>query len=223
MKVQQSFVVEGRPEALFELLEQVDRVARCLPGVEEVELLDRDNSRLRLTQSLGPLSTTFDVKLQVTEREPPSKLAFTAVGRSVGGASGSLRSANAVRLEPVNGGSTRVLLEADVALGGMIGSVGQKVVAKQAARLTRAFAEALERELRGEAPPVTEAAGRKPPVRPSAAPERAPDPTAIAEWLALARHSPLAAAAVVGAVAGYFAGWLATRRSHHTTRGGNRS
>jgi hypothetical protein len=52
-----------------------------------------------------------------------------------------------------------VLLEGEVALGGMLGSVGQKVVAKQAGRVTKSFAEALQLELSGggaaPAAPVT--------------------------------------------------------------------
>ena len=40
-------------------------------------------------------------------------------------------------------------LEGDVALGGMLGSVGQKVVAKQAAVVTQSFAEALQEQLTG--------------------------------------------------------------------------
>jgi hypothetical protein len=54
-----------------------------------------------------------------------------------------------VQLEEAENGATRVSLESDVALGGMLGSVGQKVVAKQASVVTKSFAQALEQELSG--------------------------------------------------------------------------
>jgi hypothetical protein len=88
---------------------------------------------------------------------------FTAVGRSVRGAAGNVRATHVVRLEDGDEGSTRVLLEGDLALGGMLGSVGQKVVAKQAGMVTQSFAVALQQQLSGgstgaptAAPPVPE-------------------------------------------------------------------
>jgi hypothetical protein len=74
---------------------------------------------------------------------------FTGIGRSIRGAAGNVRSTNRVQLEEVENGHTRVLLESDVALGGMLGSVGQKVVAKQASIVTKSFAQTLEQELSG--------------------------------------------------------------------------
>lgn len=149
MKVKEEFVIAESPDALWEFFEQLDQVARCVPGVEEVTVVDADNSRLRVTQSLGPMTATFDIKMRITARDPGRSMEFTAVGRSVRGAAGNLRATHVVRLEDGGQGSTRVLLEGDLALGGMLGSVGQKVVAKQASIVTQSFAEALQQQLSG--------------------------------------------------------------------------
>jgi carbon monoxide dehydrogenase subunit G len=149
MKVAEEFVIAQPPQTLWEFFEQFDQVAQCVPGVEDVTVIDEDNSRVRLTQSLGPMTATFDVKMRVTERDPGRSMAFTAVGRSVRGAAGNVRANHVVRLADEGSGSTRVLLEGDVALGGMLGSVGQKVVAKQAAVVTQSFAQALQQRLGG--------------------------------------------------------------------------
>jgi hypothetical protein len=153
MKMREEFLVAEPPATLWEFFEQVDRVARCVPGVEDVTVIDADNSRVRVTQAVGPMSATFDLKMRITARDPGRSMEFTAIGRSVRGAAGNVRSTNTVHLEEADGG-TRVLLDGDVALGGMLGSVGQKVVAKQASKVTRSFAEALERELSGGATPA---------------------------------------------------------------------
>ena len=156
MKVQEHFVVDEPASTVWEFFEQVDRVARCVPGVEDVTVVDDDNSRVRVTQAVGPMSATFDMKMRITAREPGRSMEFTGIGRSVKGAAGNVRSTNRVQLEEAGEGGTRVLLEADVALGGMLGSVGQKVVAKQATAVTKSFAEALERELSGGAEEAVE-------------------------------------------------------------------
>jgi uncharacterized protein len=149
MKVAEEFVIAEPPQTLWEFFEQLDRVARCVPGVEDVTVVDADNSQVRITQALGPMTATFDVKMRVTARDPGKSMEFTAVGRSVRGAAGNVRATHLVRLSDEGEGSTRVHLEGDVALGGMLGSVGQKVVAKQAAVVTQTFAKALQDELSG--------------------------------------------------------------------------
>ena len=158
MKVQEQFVVAGPASTVWEFFEQVDRVARCVPGVEDVTVVDDENSRVRVTQAVGPMSATFDMKMRITAREPGRSMEFTGIGRSVRGAAGNVRSTNRVELEEAENGSTRVLLESEVALGGMLGSVGQKVVAKQASVVTKSFAQALAQELSGGAPDAGEPA-----------------------------------------------------------------
>jgi carbon monoxide dehydrogenase subunit G len=63
----------------------------------------------------------------------------TSIGRSVRGAIGELRSTNRVELTP-EGEGTRIDLTADVGVGGMLGSVGQKVMASKAKEVARQFA-----------------------------------------------------------------------------------
>lgn len=149
MKIVEEFTVPGTREEVWRVVGQVDRVARCLPGVEDVTMADIDNAIVRITQALGPMTATFQAKLKVTLREPGRSIAFAATGRSIRGAAGNVRVTNVVRLEDDGDEATRVLLEADVALGGMLGAVGSKVIARQAAKAAQEFAAALEREVRG--------------------------------------------------------------------------
>jgi uncharacterized protein len=149
MKVSESFVVTEPRSAVWEVVGDVRRVAGCLPGVEDVTMHDEENGNVRVTQSLGPMTATFDAKMKVTGREDGRSISFSATGRTIRGAAGNVRVNNSVRLED-EGEATRVVLEADVALGGMLGAVGGKVIAGQAAKAARAFAENLERELHGE-------------------------------------------------------------------------
>jgi hypothetical protein len=150
VKVEQSFEIAEPRERLWEFFERVDEVAKCVPGVESVEVIDADNSKVRVTQSVGPMTATFDLKMRITEREPNERMQFTAIGRAVKGAAGNLRSSNTVTLQPTDAG-TRVNLVADLAMGGVLGSVGQKVIATQASAVTRDFMSSLERAVKGEA------------------------------------------------------------------------
>jgi hypothetical protein len=70
MKVKEQFEIAEPVPVLWEFFEQVDRVARCVPGVEDVTVVDADNSKVRVTQSVGPMSATFDLKMRITNRDP---------------------------------------------------------------------------------------------------------------------------------------------------------
>jgi uncharacterized protein len=106
---------------------------------------------VRATQSVGPMTVTFDAKVTVIERVTDELIRFRATGKSVRGAVGNLHTENTVRLLGGAEGTT-VAVDGDVVLAGALGSVGQKVVAKQADKVTAEFAANLRRALNGELP-----------------------------------------------------------------------
>jgi carbon monoxide dehydrogenase subunit G len=166
MRMQQEFTVAEPVSAVWKFFDQPEAVAGCMPGVEQVTVLDADNVRVRVTQSLGPMTATFEAKVTVLERVTEELIRFRATGKSVRGAIGNLRTENTVRLRAAAGG-TSVLVDGDLVLAGALGSVGQKVVSRQAAKVTAEFAANLQRALSGEPPaPVT---GRDGVLQPAAA------------------------------------------------------
>jgi carbon monoxide dehydrogenase subunit G len=163
MKLHEEFSVTEERSAVWTFFEQSKAVAACLPGVESVTVSDVDNVRVVATQNIGPMSATFDVHVKVIERVPNEMIRFEAVGRSIRGAIGNLRTSNCVRLES-DGTGTRVIVDGDVVLAGALGSVGQKVVAKQANKATAQFAVNLRSALLGEPLPTSSSRGRRPTV-----------------------------------------------------------
>jgi uncharacterized protein len=151
MKMHQEFTVTEPVSAVWKFFEEPESVARCMPGVEQVTVLDEDNVQVRATQSLGPMTATFEAKVTVLERVTDELIRFRAAGKSVRGAIGNLRTENTVRLRDTADG-TSVLVEGDLVLAGALGSVGQKVVARQAGKVTAEFAANLQRALGGELP-----------------------------------------------------------------------
>jgi carbon monoxide dehydrogenase subunit G len=151
MKLHEEFVVAEPVDAVWRFFEQPESVAGCVPGVEYVHILDDENTEVRATQSVGPMTATFDAKVTVLERVPEELIRFRAVGRSVRGAIGNVRTESTVQLRGFPGG-TNVTVDSDMVLAGALGSVGQKVIAKQGGKVTAEFAANLHRALSGEAP-----------------------------------------------------------------------
>lgn len=159
MKLREQFEVAQPVGSVWTFFEQPERVAQCVPGVEQLTVVSDDDIDVRLTQSIGPMTATFAAKVLITERVAEKLIAFTATGKSVRGAVGNVRASVSVQLEPL-GDRTSVTVEGDAALAGALGSVGQKVVAKQAGKVTTQFARNLEQALGGEVPGAQLAGGQ---------------------------------------------------------------
>jgi carbon monoxide dehydrogenase subunit G len=148
VKLHEEFEVARPVAAVWAFLDRPDAVAACVPGVEQLTVQTPDDIDVRISQSVGPMTATFAASVRITDREPEHSIAFTAVGKSVRGAAGNVRAEMLVSLRPGSTGSI-VAVEGDVALAGALGSVGQKVVAKQAGKVTALFARNLEAALGG--------------------------------------------------------------------------
>jgi uncharacterized protein len=169
MKLREQFEVAQPVASVWTFFEQPERVAQCVPGVEQLTVVSADDIDVQLTHSIGPMTATFAAKVLIVERVAEKLIAFTATGKSVRGAMGNVRASVLVQLEPTGDG-TVVIVEGDVALAGALGSVGQKVVAKQAGKVTAQFARNLEASLGGRTntpPAAATAAGQRSPARPS--------------------------------------------------------
>ena len=154
MKYRHEFRIRESVDRVWRFIERPLEVAQCMPGVEEAEPLDGDENSysVRATQKLGPMSTTFQAKVRITERVTGARIAFTATGKAVRGAVGNFRAQNTVTLTEA-GGETCVAVEGEVALAGVLGSVGSAVIDKHAAKMTAEFARNLEQALSADDEP----------------------------------------------------------------------
>jgi carbon monoxide dehydrogenase subunit G len=100
-----------------------------------------------MTQKVGPLSATFDLRTKMKSSDPGRFVEVESIGPSVKGARGELRSINRVEIEAAGDDATDVRLSAEVAVGGMLGSVGTKVMSLKAKQVAKDFAAALDEQI----------------------------------------------------------------------------
>ena len=148
MKFKQEFTVAERLPIVWAFFQKADEVAQCMPGIDNIQVLDPDQLSVRMTQKVGPISASFDTNVRITERQAPALIQFTLIGKAVRGAVGNFRATNTVTLHE-KADQTHVVVEGEAALAGALGSVGQRIIAKQAEKLTARFAENLARVLSG--------------------------------------------------------------------------
>jgi hypothetical protein len=146
VKFEETFTIDHPVADAWAFFEDANRLAGCVPGVESVEPGEGGRSRLRMTQSVGYMSATFDLRMHVSESKPNELLEITSIGKTVRGAAGEMRSVNRVELTDADG-KTGVRLASDVAVGGMLGSVGNKAMEAKAREVAAAFAANVNREV----------------------------------------------------------------------------
>jgi carbon monoxide dehydrogenase subunit G len=222
VKLREEFEVAEPVASVWTFFEQPEAVAQCVPGVEQLTVVTPDDIDVRLTQSVGPMTATFAATVKIVERVPEKLIAFTATGKSVRGAMGNVRATVTVQLEPV-GDRTVVLVEGEVALAGALGSVGQKVVAKQAGKVTAQFSRNLEAALGGGTAAPTDPARAATPADTARAATPAAARPAAARTLPPVTEAPAAAdpwpkvAAALSAVS-VLLSLVALRRSRRRSR-----
>ena len=72
--LQEAFTVAASQERVWAFLMEVERLALCLPGCEDVRRLSDDTFRARVKVKLGPFSTSQGMTVRLTETDPPRHL-----------------------------------------------------------------------------------------------------------------------------------------------------
>ncbi len=149
MKISQSFNVSQPLELVWDLFQDVPRVARCMPGAELSEDKGGGVYAGRLGIKLGPFNASFDGEASVTPRH--EDFSGHVEGRGVDKRGGS-RSKLVMdyRLEPADEG-TRVTIDADLQLSGPVAQFGRtSIVNETAAILIGQFVKNVEAQFQGE-------------------------------------------------------------------------
>ena len=129
--------LEGRVEihaprpAVWAFVTDPDQVAGCVPGVQSVENLGGGRFKAHVRVNLGFFSAKVVVDVEFTEVHEPDDATVRARGQVAG--SGVDATAKAVLADGAEG-STEVDWTADVAISGMIASLGPGAIEGTATR-----------------------------------------------------------------------------------------
>ncbi|MFL6137126.1 MAG: SRPBCC family protein [Frankiaceae bacterium] len=218
MKVTGTATLRAPREAVWRALQDPEVLVRTIPGCQELQAVGADAYQMTISAGVASIKGIYAGTVSLADQSPPESYTLVASGQ---GAPGTVRAEARVRLADGDGGGTLLSYDADAVVGGMIGGVGQRVLASVAKRTAGEFFTAVDRYLAGEsaapAEPAVTPAQREPeavggPVPVAAgqlfrAPDRSRPP-------AVAGGDLIGAAALGGflALAGVLVGWLIGRR-----------
>jgi uncharacterized protein len=155
MRIENTVEVDAPLDRVWALVNDIPRVAPCMPGAALTGVLDDDTYEGTVAVKLGPLRMSYKGKVVVEGVDEANHSArLAATGRDTKGA-GTARAAVETRLEPVGDTRTRLHVTSDVQLTGKVASFGRGgAINDVATRLFGQFADCLRATLESEQAPA---------------------------------------------------------------------
>jgi carbon monoxide dehydrogenase subunit G len=209
MKIAGSAVVHADPARTWAAITDPTVLATVIPGCEVLTPIEDNRFALTVTLGVASIKGSYSGEVSFADLVEPSALTMRANGS---GAPGTIDTTVRVTLTVQPEGTTRVDYDADAVVGGMVGGVGQRVLAGVAKKTAGLFFAAVDDVLIGAraAAPAPVLAAVPPVVAgPVPASLRMPAPVARPGWLSLI------GAAAFGAISmliGVFVGARISRR-----------
>lgn len=131
------------------------RLARCIPGCQDVRELSPGRYTATLTSRVAFMTLSFKVAIDVVTIDPPVTIEARVTGDAVG-LSGHVVAIASLHLDETADRRTTIRYATAIGLTGRLGGLGQPVFRATSAKMAREFGENLKAEIeRGQPDPST--------------------------------------------------------------------
>jgi carbon monoxide dehydrogenase subunit G len=139
VQIQSSARIEAPLDKVWDLLQDIPRVATCMPGAEITDTVDDHTWKAKVGVKVGPLSVGYNATITRKSLDPVAHSATMQVEAVDGKGRGTV-SASIVTSAQSNGDATDIDVLADATVSGMIGQMGQGVLKEVSGRMLKIFA-----------------------------------------------------------------------------------
>ena len=142
MKIEGSHKIDAPRERIFAALVNPDVLQKCIPGCEQMEKTGENQYKAKLTAGVGPVKGVFTATVSLEDIVAPEHYKLVVEGK---GQPGFVKGAGELNLKD-EGGATAIQYTGEVNVGGLIASVGQRMIQATANMLATRFFKSLEAE-----------------------------------------------------------------------------
>jgi uncharacterized protein len=135
----------GAPrERVWEFVTDAQRVSRCGPDVQRVDVIDATHFKVVARAGVGAIRTTFALDVVFTELRAPEHASVRARGQAPGSA---VEMTNTLDLADAAPGRTTLRWASEVTVSGMIASVGARLMQGAADKVTQQVFSCIKEQL----------------------------------------------------------------------------
>jgi carbon monoxide dehydrogenase subunit G len=144
MKLEGTHKLAAPRDRVFQALTNPAILQKCIPGCQEMEKTGENQYNAKLSAGVGPVKGVFTATITLKDIVVPSNFTLVVEGK---GQPGFVKGTGVLTLTEDSDG-TLIQYSGDVNIGGMIASVGQRMLQATANLLAGRFFNALEAETR---------------------------------------------------------------------------
>lgn len=142
MKIEGSHKIDAPRERIFAALVNPDVLQKCIPGCEQMEKTGENQYKAKLTAGVGPVKGVFTAMVSLEDIVAPEHYKLVVEGK---GQPGFVKGTGELNLKG-EGAATEIQYTGDVNVGGLIASIGQRMIQSTANLLAGRFFKSLEAE-----------------------------------------------------------------------------
>ena len=143
MKIEGTHKIDAPRDRIFAALVDPAILQKCIPGCEQMEKTGDNQYKAKLTAGVGPVKGVFTATISLQEIVAPEHYKLVVEGK---GQPGFVKGSGELNLKEADG-ATEIQYTGDVNVGGLIASVGQRMIQATANMLAARFFKALETEV----------------------------------------------------------------------------
>ena len=142
MKIEGTHKIDAPRDRIFSALVDPCVLQKCIPGCEQMEKTGENQYKARLTAGVGPVKGVFTATVSLQDIIAPEHYKLVVEGK---GQPGFVKGSGELNLKDADG-TTEIQYTGDVNIGGLIASVGQRMIQATANMLAGRFFKSLEAE-----------------------------------------------------------------------------
>jgi carbon monoxide dehydrogenase subunit G len=145
MKLSGEYTLPAPPEKVWALLTDPQRLAKLLPGCERLEPDGPDRFKAAIKFGLAAISGKYTGTVEFLEKKPHTSMLMKIAGK---GLPGFVDGSGRIEMAGLKNGQTDLRYTGDAQVGGMIASVGQRMIEGAAKKIVDQFFAGVAEELK---------------------------------------------------------------------------
>ena len=149
MRFEGSVLINAPRQRVWDFIMDVENLASCIPGCEEIEKVDEKTFRSRITNRVAFLSVKFNSTTTITEVAPPESLSAVTTGKdNIVHTSVNMKSG--LELEAPSEDETRLSYWSDVNIVGKLATFGESTIRGKAKKVLNEFEDKIKAKVEAD-------------------------------------------------------------------------